>query len=411
VRNGCDLNCGDIYPRLLEAVGHGLVTEEEITRSVERLFTARFKLGMFDALEEVPWSQLPPEIVNCPQHRRLSRQAARESMVLLKNENGLLPLRKDVHSILVVGPNACAMDVLLGNYNGHAPQLTTLLEGITGAVSAGSKVTWCAGKDPADLAWHLAGVDVVIACLGFTPEMEGEEMGDMGVAGEGGGDRLSIGLPGKQSDLLRTLHASGIPVVLVLTGGGPIELNWAHEHIPAILMAWYPGEAGGHALADILFGDYNPAGRLPVTFIKSLDDIPAFTDYQMQGRTYRFMEKDPLYPFGHGLSYSTFEYSKLTVKGLRVKVDVLNTGLRDGDEVVQVYVSHLAAAGPVPVRQLVGCKRVHLRRGERKSVTFRLDRGSFAAYDERGQPVMEPGEFLIHAGGGQAGGVTQQVVL
>ena len=223
--------------------------------------------------------------------------------MLLKNDGALLPLRKDINSILVVGPNACAMDVLLGNYNGLAPQLTTLLEGITGAVSVGSKVTWCGGKDAADLAWHLADADVVIACLGFTPEMEGEDMGDVGVQGEGGGDRLAIGLPGRQLELLRTLHASGKPVVLVLTGGSPIELNWAKEHIPAILMVWYPGEAGGHAVADVLFGDYNPAGRLPVTFIKSLDDIPPFTDYQMRGRTYRFMEKEPLYPFGHGLSY------------------------------------------------------------------------------------------------------------
>jgi beta-glucosidase len=412
VNSGCDLNCGDIYPRLLEAVKQKLVTEVEITRSVQRLFTARFKLGMFDPENAVPWSKLKPELVNCAKHRRLARRAARESIVLLKNEGPLLPLRRDINSILVVGPTACGIDVLLGNYNGLAPQLTTLLEGITGAVSVGSKVTWCSGNGLADLEWNLADVDVIIACLGFTPEMEGEESGEVGVQnGAGGGDRVSIGLPGHQLELLRTLHASGKPVVLVLTGGSPIELNWAKQNIPAILMVWYPGEAGGHALADVLFGDYNPAGRLPVTFVKSLDDIPPFTDYQMRGRTYRFMEKEPLYPFGYGLSYTTFTYSNLIVDGLHVKVEVENTGCSDGDEVVQVYVSHVAARVPVPVRQLAACRRIHLRKGQRKSIAFKLNRRHFAAFDDCGTPSAGGGTFRIHAGGGQTDGLVKQVAL
>ena len=422
VKNGCDLNCGDIYPRLLAAVQQGLIGEAELTRSVQRLFTARFKLGMFDPENKVPWSRLPPRIVNCAQHRRLARRAARESIVLLKNAGALLPLNKDINSILVVGPAACRLDVLLGNYNGLAPQLTTLLEGITGAVSAGTKVTWCSGWDRADLEWNLADVDVIIACLGFTPELEGEETAARV------GDRVRIGLPGRQLALLRQLHATGKPVVLVLTGGSPIELNWAQAHIPAILLVWYPGEAGGHALADVLFGDYNPAGRLPVTFIKSLDDIPPFTDYTMRGRTYRFMAKTPLYPFGYGLSYTTFKYSNLKVSGVRgrgsgapagtrnrpspafkVSVQVANTGPRDGDEVVQLYVRNQAAGVPVPIRQLAGFRRLHLRKGRKKTVAFLLKREQLAAYDNHGQPFVAAGKYNIHIGGGQTGGLGRQV--
>jgi beta-glucosidase len=254
-------------------------------------------------------------------------------------------------------------------------------------------------------------VDVVIACLGFTPEMEGEEMGDVGVQGEGGGDRLAIGLPGRQFELLKKLQSSGKPVVLVLTGGSAIELNWAKAHVPAIVMAWYPGEAGGHAVADVLFGDYNPAGRLPVTFIKSLDDIPAFTDYRMHGRTYRFMEKEPLYPFGHGLSYTTFKYSKLRVKGLRVSVDVKNTGRCDGEEVVQFYLSNQAASVPVPIRQLAGFRRIRLRKGHKKTVSFTMQREQLAAYDDDGKPFVAAGRYVIHVGGGQTGGLSREVVF
>lgn len=406
VRNGCDLNCGDIYPRLLEAVAQGLVTEAEISTSVRRLFTARFKLGMFDPEEMVPWAGLPPEIVGCAKHRRLARQAAQESIVLLKNDGGLLPLCKETHSILVVGPNACDMNVLIGNYNGLSSQLTTLLEGVTGAVSAGSKVTYNSGNSPVELDWFLSDVDLVIACLGSTPEMEGEEAGDVGVQdGDGGGDRLKIGLPGRQMEILRTLKASGKPVVLVVTGGSPVELSWAAENIPAILMVWYPGEAGGQAVADVLFGDCNPAGRLPVTFIKSLDDIPPFTDYGMRGRTYRFMEKEVLYPFGHGLSYTTFSYSNLRVRGLKVSVDVTNSGSRDGDEVVQLYFSHPEAGVPVPIRQLGGFQRIHLRAGQTKTVSFKLTRDQLRAYNDEGRPFLPKGRFSVHVGGGQAGGL------
>ena len=411
VKHGCDLNCGDIYPRLLEAVEQGLVAEEDITRSAERLFTARFKLGMFDDPERVPWAGIQPEVVNSRKHRALALRTARESIVLLKNENALLPLRKDLKSILVIGPNATSTEVLVGNYNGLAPRLTTLLEGVVGAVSAGTRVDFNSGRSAVEVEWFLRGVDVVIACLGYTPEMEGEEPGDIGVMDADGGDRQGIGLPGQQMELLKSLHASGKPVVLVLTGGSPIELNWAQQHLPAIVMAWYPGEAGGQAVADVLFGDYNPAGRLPVTFVKSLDDIPKFTDYRMQGRTYRFMQKEPLYPFGYGLSYTRFTYSNLRVEGMRVRVDVRNTGDCDGDEVVQLYLSHPAASVPVPIRQLAGFRRMALRKGQQKTVAFTLARDQLAVYDDQGRPFIEPGEVVLHVGGGQTGGLEQRVAF
>jgi beta-glucosidase len=253
---------------------------------------------------------------------------------------------------------------------------------------------------------------MVIACLGSTPEMEGEEAGDVGVQdGDGGGDRLRIGLPGRQLEILKSLNASGKPVVLVVTGGSPVELTWAHDNIPAILMAWYPGEAGGQAVADVLFGDYNPAGRLPVTFIRSLDDIPPFEDYAMRGRTYRFMEKEPLYPFGYGLSYTSFAYSNLSVRGWVVRVDVENTGPSDGDEVVQLYISHPESAVPAPIRQLAGFKRVHLRSGQVKTITFKLARRQFAVHDDEGAPFIQGGECVLHAGGGQTGGLLGRMTL
>lgn len=400
VRNGCDLNCGDIYPRLLDAVRQGLVTEAEITTSVKRLFLARFKLGMFDPPSNLPWSKLSPSIVNSPAHRKWARRAARESMVLLKNQKQLLPLSKDTRHIAVVGPSALNFDVLWGNYNGYANPFTTLFEGIVGAVSAGTQVTYAAGDREEDVRQAVKGADVIIAAMGFSPTIEGEEFGDIGVPGtEGGGDRLQIGLPGIQLPLLKMLKTTGKPVVLVLTGGSPIELNWAAKNVSAILMAWYPGEAGGEALADVLFGDYNPAGRLPVSFIKSLEDIPAFTDYAMKGRTYRYQRKKPLYPFGFGLSYTTFAYRHCNVDGNRVEVTVENTGQRAGDEVVQAYVCR-PRSGPGPHTQLAAFRRIHLKPGESKTVRLKLADEAFRVYDEEGKPHIDKKRIKIHVGGG-----------
>lgn len=410
VRNGCDLNCGNIYPRLLEAVQQGLISEDAITKSVQRLFTARMKLGMFDPDENVPFSKIPVGIVNCGKHRKLARQMARESIVLLKNQDNLLPLKKNLKSIAVVGPTAFTIDVLLGNYNGFAPQLSTILEGIIGAVSEGTQVQYSSGTNEKELDWTLADAEVIIATMGYNPSLEGEESGDMGVPdAEGGGDRVRIGLPGKQTDLLKKLHATGKPVILVMTGGSAIEIGWAKENIPAIVMVWYPGEEGGTAVADALFGDYNPSGRLPVTFYKSLEQLPAFTDYAMKGHTYRFMSEEPLYRFGYGLSYTKFSYSNLKLssnsipkKGtLTVSAEVQNIGQYPGDEVVQLYVSDVDASVPVPLLHLEGVEKIRLQPGQKETVNFKIKTSQLAAYDDNGRPFVEPGVFKISVGGGQ----------
>ena len=424
VRNGCELNCGEVYSSLLEAVDEGLIDEATLDEALRRLFTARLRLGMLDPPEEVPYAQVPPEVVDCEEHRQLARQMARESIVLLKNEGNLLPLKKDLKSIAVIGPSALSLDVLLGNYNGYPSHYVTPLEGILGTISPGTQVRYAKGcelrgnmRDGFDEAVRLASeVDVVIAVMGYSSELEGEE----GAVAEsdGGGDRTRIDLPGVQEELLRKLQETGTPVVLVVTGGSPIALNWAAEYVPAILMAWYPGEEGGGAIAEVLFGDVSPAGRLPITFVKSLEQLPPFEDYNMKGRTYRFMEAEPLYRFGYGLSYTTFNYSNIQLskseirldEPITVTVDVKNIGDCASDEVVQLYVTDREASVPVPLRHLEGFKRVHLAPGEKKSVSFPLKSEQLVAYDDNGQPFVEPGEFAVSVGGGQPNDPTSGAV-
>lgn len=422
-RHGCDLNCGCLFLELVEAVKQGLISEAEIDRNLARLLTARFKLGMFDPPARVPWSKLSPNIVGCEKHRRLARQMACESIVLLKN-NGILPLRKDLNNLAVLGPNALSISALLGNYNGFAPSMTTIAEGILAKVSAGTQVVIAAGCElsgdrplsfgefwgtPRDKA------DAIIAVVGYTAELEGEE----GCV-QGDGDRHKYGLPGRQQELLEKLHELGKPLIVVCLAGSPVDLSWAQEHAAAVLLAWYPGAEGGHAVADVLFGDYNPAGRLPITFPKSYEQLPPFEDYSMRGRTYRFMEQEPLYRFGYGLSYTKFKYSKLKIRpsrgsavqrraavasaaptGWTVSAEVQNIGERAGDEVVQLYVKDRQASVPVPRLHLEGFARLHLKPGQKKIVQFQLTASQLMCYDDNGQPFLEPGEFEISVGGGQ----------
>jgi len=416
VKNGCDLNCGCTYCKLHDAVMLGLLNEEDIALVLRRLLATRFKLGMFDPDERVPWSKLSPKVVNCEAHRKLARRMAQESMVLLKN-TGVLPLRKDLHHILVVGPNAMDQAVLLGNYNGFAAHMQTILEGIVGKAGPGTQVQWAKGCDLTgdkppnigELGWITSygpPVDVIVAVLGYNAFLEGEEG-----TGESGGDRQRYGLPGRQEEYLKHLKTLGKPVVLIVTAGSPIDLNWAHENVDAILMAWYPGEQGGGAVADVLFGDYNPAGRLPITFPKSYNQLPPFEDYNMKGRTYRFMKAAPCYRFGYGLSYTTFQYNGLKLgkkvierdESVTVSVHLKNTGRRLGDEVVQLYVRDVRASVPVPRLHLEGFQRIHLRPGQKKTVRFTLKPEQLVCYDDRGQAFVEPGKFHISVGGGQPG--------
>jgi len=415
VRAGTDLTCGSEYVKLLDAVKKGLITEAEIDTSLKRLMTARFRLGMFDPPEMVQYARIPFSQNDTPEHRRLALQSARESIVLLKNASRTLPLPKNLKSIAVIGPNADAPEVLWGNYNGRPSRVITPLAGIKNAVSANTKVVYApgstlAGESPQaekmieEAVKATRETDASVLVLGISARLEGEEM-KVEVPGFRGGDRTDLSLPQSQEALLKAVVATGKPVVVVLLSGSALAVNWANDHAPAILQAWYPGGEGGTAIADVLFGDYNPAGRLPVTFYKSVDQLPPFTDYSMQGRTYRYFKGEPLYPFGYGLSYTKFAYSNLRVKSVKagepakVTVDVTNTGEREGDEVVQLYLTDVAASAPVPIRTLVGFERISLQPREKRTVTFTIAPRQMSLIDNNDKRVIEPGEFAISIGG------------
>jgi beta-glucosidase len=433
---GCELNCGEVYEMLLGAVERGLIDEAAIDRAVGRLFLARFKLGMFDPPGAVPYAQIPYDVNDSPAHRALALRTARESMVLLKND-GLLPLDKSrLKTVAVIGPNADSVEVLLGNYNGLPAQPVTPLAGIRRKVEPdidvlyvkGCNVTGTIGRGDLDYNEQFAAAvdiarraDVVVMVLGLSQTLEGEEGQREGVeeAAASQADRAGLGLPAAQEALLKAVHRTGTPVVLVLLNGSMVAVNWADQHVPAIVEAWYPGQAGGTALADVLFGDYNPGGRLPVTFYKSVEQLPPFEDYDMaKGRTYRYFEGEPLYPFGHGLSYTQFSYSDLQIAPsqprtgdpVEVSVTVRNTGDRAGDEVVQLYLRAVEASEPVPLRQLAGFDRVHLAPGEAHTARFALKPEQFSLVTVSGQRVIEPGRFEIAVGGGQPGWASNVLV-
>ncbi|MGH7523425.1 MAG: glycoside hydrolase family 3 C-terminal domain-containing protein [Gemmatimonadales bacterium] len=404
VTSGTDLECGDTYAALVDAAHQGLISEAQIDMSVSRLFMARMRLGMFDSASRVKLAAIPYSVLDDAAHRDLARQVARESIVLLRNDGDVLPLRKDLHSLAVIGPNADAPVVLLGNYNGSPSDTITPLRGIRAAVAKRTHVLYARGANIAD---GVAGndttaaatleaeavatarkADAVVLVLGLTNQLEGEEM-RVQVAGFRGGDRTTLDLPASQERLLESIAALGKPTVLVLLNGSALAVNWANAHIPGIVEAWYPGQAGGAAIADVLFGDYNPAGRLPVTFYRSVDDLPAFDNYNMAGRTYRFFDGPPLYPFGFGLSYTSFRYdslrtsadSVLTNGTVDVQVNVTNTGHRAGDEVLQLYVQHLGSAVPRPRQDLRDDQRVSLKPGETRTVSFALPARTLAYWN------------------------------
>jgi beta-glucosidase len=421
VKNGCELNCGEVYRYLVVAVEKGLIDEAAIDLAVTRLFTARFRLGMFDPPERVPYAQIPIEVNDSAEHRALALDMARASIVLLKNADDFLPLPRDLKKIAVVGPNADDPVVLLGNYNGFPSASVTPLEGIRRKVGESVAVAYAQGcairsQDRSGFAEAVAvaqDADVIVAVVGLSQLIEGEEGQREGV--EGGehstGDRVDIDLPGVQEALLQALHATGKPLVVVLVNGSAVATNWAEAHANAIVELWYPGEEGGTALADVLFGDVNPAGRLPVTFYRSVDDLPPFRDYAMEGHTYRYFRGVPLYPFGYGLSYTTFAYglprlSDLTPPPgaeLTVGVTVENTGTRAGDEVVQLYLKDRVASVPVPTQQLVGFRRIHLAPGETQEVSFSVSPKQMSLILDDGRRVIEPGAFELFVGGGQPG--------
>jgi len=560
VKAGTDLECGVDYRNLMTAFDRGLLTEADIDIAVKRVYTARFKLGMFDPDNIVPYAQIP-FFVNCSDYNNtLSRIAAQKSVVLLKNQNNILPLSKAIKTIAVIGPNADNFESLIGNYNGIPKDPVTVLKGIKNKLKPETKIIYTEGSDLAegihnltvipsrylqtpdgrqgaygeyfnnrdmtgepsftrvddqinfywehltprvDLpdddfgvkwttylvppvsgtyalgSWGSSGyeillegkriisernehhafhkeysaelqagkkykievlyrnysgdadmkllwatprpnliqkavsaakeADAVVLVLGLSQRLEGEEM-PIQIEGFLGGDRTNLNLPAVQEQLLDAVAGAGKPVVVVLMNGGALSVNKAQEKASAILLAGYPGQQGGNALADVLFGDCNPAGRLPVTYYKSIDQIPAFENYDMTGKTYRYFNQEPLYPFGYGLSYTTFGYSNLSVpekiiagEKVKISVTVTNTGKVAGDEVVQLYLTDEKASTPRPVRQLEGFRRITLVPGESKVVEFTLEPRQFSIINKKDKRVIEPGYFNITVGGKQPG--------
>ena len=411
---GVDLNCGDAYTKLPEAVRQGLVKESQVDSALAILLRTRFRLGLFDGPGATPYDKLEPGVVNSPAHRALAREVALKSVVLLKN-NGVLPLRADLGKYFVTGPNATSVEALLGNYYGVNGQLTTFLEGIAGAVAPGSQVQYMQGalldrptSNPSD--WPVSeakATNAIVVVLGLTGALEGEE-GDA-IASAHAGDRLDYNLPANQLDFLRKLRKdSKTPVIAVITGGSPMNLAEVHELADAVLLAWYPGEEGGHAVADLLFGKASPSGKLPVTFPKSLDQLPAYENYGMAGRTYRYLAAEPMYPFGFGLSYGRFTYSNLKLakakigkkESAEVTATLTNAGSVAAEEVVQLYLTHPPKAGAqTPLFALKNFRRVTLQPGASTQVKFTLTPAQLALIDQNGTAYAPSGPVTVYMSG------------
>ena len=420
VENGCDINCGNIFVYLTQAVKEGKISEEKITEACERLFATRMKLGLFDNPEDVPFNQIPYEIVDSKEMQEMNLDIAKRCLVLLKNEDNLLPLKKEnIKTIGVVGPNANNRRALEGNYEGTASRYVTVLEGFQDYLGDDVRVLTSEGchlfKDRvgplgrendriAEAKAICKYSDVVVACLGLDAGLEGEE-GDEGNA-FASGDKPNLNLPGIQEDLLKTLYECGKPVILVLLSGSALAVNWADENIPAIIQGWYPGAQGGRAIAEMIFGECSPEGKLPITFYKTSEELPEFTDYSMKNRTYRYMTNEALYPFGYGLSYTKFEITdvnastdKITDDGIDITCKIKNAGEYFSRETIQVYVK--AEREGTPNAQLKGLKKVALNPGEEKEVTLHLDKKAFALCNEDGVSVVENGEYSIYVGQSQ----------
>lgn len=413
LQKGCDLGCDTVFDEIPEAIQRGLISEADVDRALERTLGTRFKLGMFDPPEDVPFTSISMDVVACPEHRELAYQTAVQSVVLLKNKNDILPIKPTTNKIFLTGPTASSLEVLLGNYYGFNNEMSTILEGISGRVPEGMGMEYHPGallKHPNAIKETWAPgmaqtADLTIACVGSTPMLEGEEGASLLTPLNG--DRDSINLPESQVKYIKDLAIHGARTVLVVTGGSPIALGDVEDMVEAIVFVWYPGMEGGKAVADVLFGDVSPGGKLPLTFPKSLEQLPPFDDYGMEGRTYRYMTEEPLYPFGFGLSYSRFEYTDLSLEKsvinagdeLDLVVTLTNTGSRPAAEVAQFYLSDLEASTTVPLQKLIGFERIFLRPGQSQTVRFILTPEMMSFYDDNGRLKLEPGTFHLEVGG------------
>ncbi|MFA5257748.1 MAG: glycoside hydrolase family 3 N-terminal domain-containing protein [Opitutales bacterium] len=418
VRMGCDLNCGCTYGDLIFAVDQGLISEAEIDTSVRRLLRTKFRLGMFDDPSLVPWSGLSLDIVDGPEHRALARRAAAESVVLLKNSDATLPLNRDPDRLLVVGPTATNVGALLGNYYGVAPEMVTIFQGILEAVDPNTPAKFRPGcplfspqAPGVNYTYGAAeAADVVIAVMGLDHTLEGEE-GDT-VASPSGGDRDSIELPVVQMNFLRAIRPYCKKLVLVLTGGSAIAIPEAFDICDAVLMAWYPGCEGGRAVADVLFGAESPSGKLPVSIVGATEDLPAFNDYNMRGRTYRFADKEPLFPFGFGLGYGALRYEDLKLDktsigasdSVRAVVCVVNESDVSVKEVVQCYIVPPKDWPDAPKASLVDFRKISIKPGECVELEFNIPAASFMQVDAIGSRVLHPGSYGLVVGSCSPGG-------
>ena len=420
---GCDLCCGMEYRALTDAVRDGLLKERDVDRAVGRILEARFRLGMFDPPAMVPYAKIPATEYDTPANDKLSLRMARETVVLLKNDGGVLPLdRTKIHKIAALGINANYVGTLLGNYEGKPSHPVTFAQGLLDFFGTNAQVFYEPGCPLAlrvgdtnqavydearakalDLAQKM---DAIVYFGGICADLERESMG---VPFEGFffGDRTRIELPPVQTEFLKALRALGKPLIFVNCSGSSIAMPWEAENLPAIVQAWYPGQEGGRALTEILFGDANPAGRLPITFYRNTEDLPAFTNYDMANRTYRFFKGKPLFAFGHGLSYTQFKYGAVQLNRtnagvddmIHVRLDVTNTGARDGDEVVQVYFRHVKSAVPQPSEALCGFQRVPVPRQQSAHVDIVVPVKGFRYWDtSRKQYAVEPGDYEILVG-------------
>lgn len=421
VINGTDLECGNLYRQLLKSVDNGQILERQMNKSLRRLFEIRFRLGMFDPAEMSPYGTIGRDVIECDAHKKEAYEMAQKSMTLLKNENNILPLNtKKIKRIAVVGPNADLDKVMLANYFGTPSVTVTALDGIRKKFEGKAEVIYIegvghvapleGGKTNSQIAAEARKADIIIFVGGITADYEGEagDAGAGGYAGFASGDRTTMILPPVQTDLMKALKKTGRPLIFVNMSGSVISMEWESENADAILQAWYGGQSGGDAIADVLTGDYNPAGRMPLTTYMSDKDLPDFEDYSMDNRTYRYFKGDVRYPFGYGLSYTTFKYDNIKApkeitagENLKVSAEVTNTGLRDGDEVIQLYISHKGRESKTPIRALKGFERVNIKKGETKTVEFTLTPLDLALVTENGNTIESAGDIEIYIGGGQ----------